>query len=71
MINRSVPDDGRQRAIIESITPQVDGGRFPAKRVIGDLVTVQAQVAIDNVTWTPGSFLSGKQLTAVASMRHE
>ena len=31
-----------QRAVIESVTPQVDGGRFAAKRCVGDLVTVDA-----------------------------
>jgi len=41
------PHDGRARAVIESITPQVDNGRFPAKRVIGDLVEVQADCFAD------------------------
>ena len=36
-----------QRAIIENVTPQVDGGRFPAKRSIGDAVVVQADAFTD------------------------
>ncbi|HEX2152461.1 MAG TPA: alpha-1,4-glucan--maltose-1-phosphate maltosyltransferase [Acidimicrobiia bacterium] len=32
------------RVVIEDVTPRVDGGRFPAKRVRGDVVTVQADV---------------------------
>ena len=38
---------GRQRAIIESVTPRVDGGRFPVKRSVGDLVTVEADAFVD------------------------
>ena len=39
--------DGRVRAIIEAITPSVDGGRFPIKRVIGDQVVVEADCFTD------------------------
>ena len=35
-------DDGRTRVVIESLMPSVDGGRFPVKRVIGDVLTVEA-----------------------------
>ena len=37
----------RRRAAIESITPQVDCGRFAIKRCVDDLVTVEADVFID------------------------
>jgi starch synthase (maltosyl-transferring) len=40
-------DEGRRRAIVESITPRVDDGRFPVKRVLGDLVTVEADAFAD------------------------
>ncbi len=36
-----------QRIAIENIEPQVDGGRFPVKRVVGDLVCVQADIFSD------------------------
>ncbi len=39
--------DGRARTVIEAIAPQVDGGRFPAKRVLGDLVDVEADCFAD------------------------
>jgi starch synthase (maltosyl-transferring) len=37
----------RARVIIENLSPLVDGGRFPVKRVIGDDVTVEADVFAD------------------------
>lgn len=33
-----------QRVVIEDVMPRVDGGRFAAKRVVGDAVTVEADV---------------------------
>ena len=39
--------DGRRRVIIESVSPEVDGGRFPAKRTIGDTVRIEADVFTD------------------------
>ncbi len=35
------------RVIIEGVEPQVDGGRFPAKRTVGDEVQVSADVHAD------------------------
>ena len=40
-------DEGRRRAVIENVTPQVDGGRFPVKRVVGDTLVVEADVFAD------------------------
>ena len=39
--------DGRARVIIESVKPQVDGGRSPIKRVTGEKVSVEADVFTD------------------------
>jgi starch synthase (maltosyl-transferring) len=39
--------DGRQRAVIESVEPCVDGGRFPIKRILGDEVVVEADCFAD------------------------
>jgi starch synthase (maltosyl-transferring) len=39
--------DGRQRAVIERVTPRVDDGRFPIKRVVGESVVVEADVFTD------------------------
>ncbi|HUJ12856.1 MAG TPA: alpha-1,4-glucan--maltose-1-phosphate maltosyltransferase [Thermoanaerobaculia bacterium] len=39
--------DGRRRVVIEGVSPTVDGGRFPAKRVAGDTVSIEADVFAD------------------------
>ncbi|MBE0614503.1 MAG: alpha-1,4-glucan--maltose-1-phosphate maltosyltransferase [Burkholderiales bacterium] len=39
--------DGRVRAVIERVTPSVDGGRFAAKRIAGDEVIVEADCFTD------------------------
>ncbi len=39
--------DGRVRAVVEAVTPCIDGGRFAAKRVIGDRVIVEADCFAD------------------------
>ena len=39
--------DGRQRVIIEGVSPEIDGGRFPIKRVVGERVVVEADVFAD------------------------
>ena len=36
--------DGRLRAVIDRVLPEIEGGRFPAKRVIGDSMIVEADV---------------------------
>jgi starch synthase (maltosyl-transferring) len=41
------PADGTLRVVIENISPCVDGGRFAAKRTLGDHVTVRADVFAD------------------------
>jgi len=38
---------GRQRVVIEAVTPEVDHGRFPIKRVAGESVTVEADIFAD------------------------
>src|SRR5205807_797992 len=39
--------DGRRRVVIEGVSPEIDAGRFPAKRVSGDEVVVEADVFCD------------------------
>jgi starch synthase (maltosyl-transferring) len=51
------PLEGRKRVIIEDITPQVDCGRYPAKRIIGDAVTVTAAVFGDGHDHVSGRLL--------------
>ncbi len=37
----------RQRVTIEAVTPEVDGGVFPAKRIVGDRLRVEADIFVD------------------------
>jgi starch synthase (maltosyl-transferring) len=39
--------DGRTRVIIENVTPRVDDGAFPIKRILGDTVIVEADMFTD------------------------
>lgn len=39
--------DGRRRVVIEGVGPEIDGGRFPIKRVVGQSVVVEADVFTD------------------------
>ncbi|MFZ1830134.1 MAG: alpha-1,4-glucan--maltose-1-phosphate maltosyltransferase [Candidatus Competibacteraceae bacterium] len=39
--------DGRKRIIIEGISPEVDGGRFPIKRTVGETVVVEVDAFTD------------------------
>jgi starch synthase (maltosyl-transferring) len=41
------PTEGRKRVIIEEIQPQVDCGRYPARRFIGDTVKISAAIFSD------------------------
>ncbi|ASQ89692.1 alpha-1,4-glucan--maltose-1-phosphate maltosyltransferase [Prosthecochloris sp. GSB1] len=40
-------DDGRRRVIIEGVCPEIDGGRFPAKRFEGERVVAGADIFTD------------------------
>jgi len=42
-----IADDGRRRVVIENVTPDVDAGRFPAKRSRGERVIVEADIFAD------------------------
>src|SRR5262245_52512375 len=38
---------GRRRVVIERVWPEIDAGRFPIKRTIGEQITVSADVFAD------------------------
>jgi starch synthase (maltosyl-transferring) len=40
-------ENGRKRVVIEAVSPEIDGGRFPAKRVVGEKVVVEADIFAD------------------------
>src|SRR5262245_12602923 len=39
--------NGRVRVVIEGVEPQIDGGRFPVKRAVGERVVVEADAFAD------------------------
>ena len=39
--------ESRTRVVIEAVKPEIDGGRFPIKRIIGDTVVVEADIFAD------------------------
>jgi starch synthase (maltosyl-transferring) len=54
-------DDGRKRVIIEDVSPAVDGGRFPAKRTVGDQVRVEADIFTDGHDAIAASLLARRE----------
>jgi len=42
-----LPEDGRRRVVIEGVKPEIDCGRFPAKRTVGERVVVEADIFAD------------------------
>jgi starch synthase (maltosyl-transferring) len=51
------PVEGRKRVVIEDVQPQVDCGRYPAKRTLGDTVTVVAAIFADGHDHVAGRLL--------------
>jgi starch synthase (maltosyl-transferring) len=51
------PVEGRRRVVIEEVQPQVDCGRYPAKRILGDAVTVTAAIFGDGHDHVAGRLL--------------
>ena len=51
------PVEGRKRVVIEEIEPQVDCGRYPVKRILGDSVMVTAAVFGDGHDHVAGRLL--------------
>jgi len=51
------PVEGRKRVVIEELKPQVDCGRYPVKRILGDSVTVSAAVFGDGHDHVAGRLL--------------
>ena len=42
-----LPDLAPSRVIIENAQPQVDGGRFPIKRTVGEEVAIEVDIHTD------------------------
>ena len=45
--DQETSQDGRGRVVIDRVRPEVDGGRFPIKRTVGEQVVVTADVFAD------------------------
>jgi starch synthase (maltosyl-transferring) len=43
----SLPQEGRERAVIDAVVPQVDGGRFPGKCIAGEATDLVAHCFTD------------------------
>ena len=56
-----VSKDGTRRVVVENVRPEIDGGRFPIKRVTGESVCVEADIFADG----------HDELVAVLLHRHE
>jgi len=68
------PASGLPHVVIERVTPSVDGGRFPAKRIVGDRVTAQAIVYKEGHDLLTGRVRyrgPGASAWQVAPMRYE
>src|SRR5687768_15822838 len=49
--------DGRQRVIVERVSPEIDGGRHPVKRIVGETFVVDADVFVDGHDLVAGALL--------------
>jgi starch synthase (maltosyl-transferring) len=45
---QTFPKEGRCRVAIENVTPQIDAGRYPIKRTMGERVVVEALIFADS-----------------------
>lgn len=45
--SQPILDERRQRVAIEHVQPELDGGRYPIKRVVGDTIVVEADLFAD------------------------
>lgn len=53
--------EGRERIVIESVTPQIDCGRYPVKRIVGDELVVEADIFGDGHDEVAGVLLYRRQ----------
>jgi starch synthase (maltosyl-transferring) len=53
--------EGRKRVVIEGVRPEIDCGRFPIKRVVGETVVVEADIFTDGHDALAASLRSWKE----------
>ncbi|NQW22665.1 MAG: alpha-1,4-glucan--maltose-1-phosphate maltosyltransferase [SAR202 cluster bacterium] len=61
----NLSQNGRRRAVIESVEPEIDSGRFPVKQTIGEEVVVEADVFADGHDTLSVALLYRKQEEAI------
>ena len=49
--------EGRIRVVVEGVRPEIDCGAFPAKRIVGDRVVVEADIFTDGHDLVAGEIL--------------
>jgi len=52
-----LPPEGRNRVVVERVRPEIDCGAFPAKRIVGDSVVVEADIFADGHDLVSGELL--------------
>src|ERR1700722_5796014 len=52
-----LPNEGRIRIVVEGVCPEIDCGAFPIKRIIGDLMIVDADIFTDGPDAVAGEVL--------------
>jgi starch synthase (maltosyl-transferring) len=57
--------EGRERIVIEAVAPQIDCGRYPVKRVVGEELAVQADIFSDGHDLMAAALLFRKHGDAV------
>lgn len=66
-------ENGRKRVVIENVSPEIDSGRFPIKRVTGEPVSVSADIFADGHDLVRAHILFKKKGDAIwtaVKMRH-
>ena len=51
------PPEGRVRVVVQGVSPELEGGAFPVKRIVGDSVNVQADIFTDGHDLVAGEIL--------------
>jgi starch synthase (maltosyl-transferring) len=62
--------EARSRVVIENISPQVEGGKFPIKRIVGEVVCVTADLIADGHDVISARLIYRKQGTKKWSENH-
>lgn len=53
--------DGRQRVVIENVSPELDGGKYPSKHIIGENIVIEADIFVDGADTLAAELCMRKQ----------